>query len=266
MAKLIPSSISTYDALTVDTEGKVIFLAAAPLSDRPGFDGYAAPVYTLTDRGTFFLPGSWKKTAREQLNKAQVLWQHFYDVPIGKHISAVEDEKGFRIGTEINMETQQGAEAMSHLRFGTPLGLSVGFDPVKDRSGTEDDDAKLDRRSAPDGLKTVPISELRAIVESRWWETSVVTWPGLGTAKPDVIHAQSEQSLDQLLEALKQGDATVDQLATIEAFVAAYSAHAAAAQTEHSTDDAEARLARIRRSALALSAVAEAVGLVEQAA
>lgn len=244
----------TFDALTVTDDGEIRFLAAQPLSDKPGFDAYLIPWYTLSDRGTFFVPGAAKKTAKEQLHKAPHLWQHDTWEPIGKHAAAFEDEKGFRISVEINEGVGRGAELMSNLRFGTPLGVSVGFDPIADRSGTEADDKLLNRKTAPAYFKDIPITELRAITEFRWWESSSVTFPGIATAKPDVIHASSEL-LASLLSALKDGTATAHQLAAVQAIVAAH--QASAAPDDRDTDALEAR----RRDIDIVAAQARIAGL-----
>ena len=254
--KPIPPSRETYDALTVTDDGTVTFLAAKPLSDQPGFDAYLIPWYVLSDRGTFFVPGSAKKTAKEQVGKAPHLWQHDTWEPIGRHAAAFEDDTGFRISVEVNEGVRRGAELMSNLRFGTPLGVSVGFDPIADRSGTEADNTRLNRKTAPAYLRDVPINELRAITEFRWWESSTVTFPGIGTAKPDVIHA-SDALLAALLTALTDGTATPEQLATVEAIVAAH--HAAAAGPPASTDEVGARR---DRKAETVAALARYAGLI----
>lgn len=247
----IPEHRETYDALTVDDDGLISFLSATPLSEKPGFDAYLVPWYVLSDRGSYFVPGSAKKTAKEQTAKAPHLWQHDTWEPIGKHTSAFEDERGFRISVDVNEGVHRGAELMSNLRFGTPLGVSIGFDSIADRSGTDVDDTKLNRKTAPPFLASVPINELRAITEFRWWESSSVTFPGIATAKPDVIHARGD-ALAALLTALKDGTATRDQLAAVEQLVAAYR-DSAALVSERTDELAARRLFRRNEVASALA-------------
>jgi HK97 family phage prohead protease len=237
--KRIPEQRETYDALTVTDDGVITFLAAKPNADNASFEANLIPWYTLSDRGTYFVPGSAKKTAKEQVKKAPHLFQHDTWEPIGNHAAAYEDDNGFRIAVNVNEGTQRGAELMSNLRFGVPLGVSVGFDTVADRSGTDADDAKLNRKAAPDFFKSVPVNELRAITEFRWWESSSVTFPGIGTAKPDVIHSASVDYLASLLTALKDGTATPEQLAAVQAIVAAHKQPAAL--PEGGTDELAAR-------------------------
>lgn len=263
MPKPIPSDRETYDALTVDDGGAVAYLAAQPLSDRPGFDGYLVPWYVLSDRGTFFTPGAFKKTASERMKLAPHLWMHEdWSQPIGKHVAAFEDERGFRIAVEINPEIPEGAQTLSNLRFGTPLGLSVGFDRLADRSGTEADGAKLDRRTAPDYLKTAPINELRAITAARWWESSSVVFGAIATAKPDVVHAAGIADLAALLAALEAGTLDPARLQQVKDLVAAYQAFAAAgAPDTHGTDDEPARPDRRSLHARIAAARAEVLAM-----
>lgn len=259
MSRPIPPNRETYTALTVADDGSATFLGIQPKPDQPSFSGYLIPWYVLSDRGTFFVPGSAKKTAKERAKGAPHLWQHDTWEPIGKHADAQEDDKGFRIAVDVNETIQRGAELMSNLRFGVPIGLSVGFDPLRDRSGTDEDDAKLDRRTAPDYFKNVPINELRAITEFRFWESSSVTFPGLATARPDVIHA-GDDLLATLLSALKDGTATPEQLASVEALVAAH--QSSAAPDSQGTDELAARR-RQRRTDVA-EALARHAGLLAQ--
>lgn len=260
MAKPIPDTRETYDALTVADDGSVTFLAAKPLSDKPGFDAYLVPWYVLSDRGTYFTRGAFKKTAERKVSVAPHLWQHDTWEPIGKHAAAFEDKTGFRISVEVNEGTARGAELMSNLRFGVPLGVSVGFDPLKDRPGTDEDDAILDRRTAPGYLQTVPITELRAITLAEWWESSTVTFPALGSAKPDVIHAQQQNDLlITLLAAIRDGTATPAQLAHVEAIVTAFDEASPASGSVPGPDEIEERR---NLKAEAAAALARYAGLI----
>lgn len=232
----------TFDALTIDDDGATVFMAATPQDDLPGFTGYLVPFYTLSDRGSYFVPGSLKKTAKEQLKRAPHLWHHNSwedEIPIGRHTEAFEDDKGFRISVAVNEGVGRGADVMSALRFGTPMGLSIGFDGLRDRSGTDDDDVKLDRRTAPDFLKDTPINELRAITEARWWESSSVVFGAIATAKPDQIRSRNQASPDAiptLMAAIQAGTLTPEQIALAEQFVNAWNMRAAAG-TDHGTRD-----------------------------
>lgn len=232
------------------------------MSDRSGVEGYAVPWYVLSDRGTFFTPGSAKKTIKEQLTKAPHLFQHWDDEVIGFHVNAVEDDIGFRIAVAMNEETKRGAEVMSNHRFAASMNrqayqFSIGLDRVSFRTGTDADDQKLNRSYAPPFYKNVPINELTAITEWKWYEDSTVTFAGIGNAQPDIIHSASDaDTLAALLEALKAGTLDPAQTQQITDLVAAYQAFAAAG-LDHGTDDGEAR-PDIRRSKLAAIAAVQA--------
>lgn len=252
----IPSSIEKFDALTTDTEGMVTFAGVEVLADdqgKPsGFAGMLVPYYVLSDRGIFFVPGSGKKTAREQQKQAPHLYQHDSYEPIGRHIAADDTDKGFRIEVAINKETHRGAEVMSNLAFGVPMGLSVGMLRLSDRSGTDADDKLLDRKSAPDYWKNVPINELRAVTQWRWWEGSTVTFAAIGTAKPSEVRLSAnldDFDIASITTALKAGELSDEQLEQLEELAAAYQAFAADPTSTSTGADEEAQ--RNRRIAVA---------------
>lgn len=237
MAKPIPESYEVRSCLVASEEGAPELRAADPLTDQPGFDGYIALWNVVDDRGTFFVPGSFKKTIRERGKTAPILWNHdYYDgVPIGRHLEIVEDDKGVRIRAAVNEGVQRGAEVMSNLRFGVPTGLSFGFDRLGDRTATDKD--PLDLSVAPDWAKSAPRNELRAVTEVRYWEASPVTFASNAKAKPDTVRSAD---IPSLLDAITAGTLSDEQRAAVEQLVAAWQTRAAAG-TDHGTPDPEAR-------------------------
>lgn len=214
-------------------------LQLALLPGEPGMVGYLAPKYVLSDRGTYFVRGAFEKTAGEQLGKAHHLYQHWPDLTIGKHVAAEEDKVGLRVTVQINEDKQLGRDVMSDYRFGIPYGWSIGFDPVRDRSGTEDDDKKLDRSGVPH-LANVPVNELRAITEVRWWEGSTVTWGAIHNAGPDTVQSRERfrrADLSILLQAVRDGTLTEEQDAQLRDLFTAWQIRAGAGEN-HSTPPA----------------------------
>lgn len=194
------------------------------LPDEAGMVGYLAPKYVLSDRGTYFVKGAFERTAAAQIGKAHHLYQHWPDLTIGKHVAAQEDKVGLRVTVQLNEAKQLGADVMSDYRFGIPYGWSIGFDSVRDRSGTEDDDKRLDRSGVPH-LANVPINELKAITEVRWWEGSTVTWGAIHSAGPDTIHRRSPADrfdLERFIEALRDGTLSERHYPLIDQLVAAW--------------------------------------------
>jgi HK97 family phage prohead protease len=246
---IIPETYEIRDALTAEA-GEIELRTVQAADDRPGFDGYVSTWWTVDDRGTAFAPGAFKKTLRERMKIAPILVNHdFYgSLPIGKHLSATEDDKGVRISAALS-ETTAGQDALRLLRDGVPVGLSFGFDRIADRSATEKD--ALDLSVAPDYIKSAPTNELRIITEVRFWESSLVTFPANAKAKPDTIRAIGANDLPLLLHAIRSGSLSDDERARIEQIVAAYQERAAAG-FDHGTRDNKAR-PNDRRSDVALA-------------
>jgi HK97 family phage prohead protease len=208
----------------------------ALMPGEPGMVGYLAPKYVLSDRGTYFVKGAFAKTAIEQLGKAHHLYQHWPDLTIGKHVAAEEDRIGFRVTVQINEDKAIGRDVMSDYRFGIPYGWSIGFDPVRDRSGKDDEESKLDRSGVPH-LKNVPITELRAIEEVRWWEGSTVTWGAIHSAGPDTVQRRERfrrADVSLLIAAVRDGTLTPEQLSQIDELIAARQTRAGAGES-HAT-------------------------------
>lgn len=223
MTRPIPQTIETFDSVEIDAAGKLAFRPLTLLNEgegeesRPkGYSGYLVPYYSLSDRGTFFVPGAARKTSTERLQLAPVLYQHDTWEPIGRHTAAVEDNRGFRVEAAVNVGTDRGRETMSNLGFGVPMGLSIGMERMADRSGTEDDDLVLDRSTAPDYMKNLPINELRAVTEFRWWEGSVVTFAAIASAKPDQIRLTDRRfDVGDLLTQIREGMLSAEDLAQL---------------------------------------------------
>jgi hypothetical protein len=208
----------------------------ALLPDQPGMQGYLAPKYVLADRGLFFTDGAFKKTAKERMKGAHHLYDHDTWMPesiIGTHTDAVEDERGLSVTVLINEANDLGRLVMSNYRFGIKYGWSYGWDTVRDRSGTPDDDKRLDRSGAPH-LANVPINELRAITETRAWEGSTVPWGGIHSAGPDVVQSRLDRAaraISTLIAAIAAGTLSPEQERQAEALVRAWEQRAAAGST-----------------------------------
>ena len=239
--------------------------APKPMSTEPGLEGYLVPYYVLSDRGTFFVPGSFKKTAEERLRKAPHLYQH-YGPMIGTHIAAdAADQKGFRIAVAMNEDIPEGAEVMSNHRFAAERGnqayqFSVGVDRIQWRNGEPKDDAKLDRSYAPAYLQGIPITELVAYTEAKWWESSSVTFAGIGNAQPDIIHSKAPALIAGWIEQLKNGTMEESLGRELSQLVAAYQ-EAGAAPPDEGTHSAETGAPQKRQRADVMAALATYAGL-----
>lgn len=247
MAQPIPPSYEVRDSLAVVSDGEIEFRAVDPDANTPGFSGYITTWNTVDDRATAFAKGAFRKTIRERLAIAPILSNHdsYGGLPIGKHLSAKEDQTGVRISAQLS-ETTAGQDALRLLRDGVPLGLSFGFDRIADRTATDDD--QLDLSVAPEYVRKLPKNEIRVITEVRLWESSLVTFPSNAKAKPDTIRSLAE--LPSLLDAIRSGNLTPEDRARIEQIVAAYSS--AAAGSDHGTPPQARRRIDVEADALLL--------------
>lgn len=243
MRKSIPDNIEIRDALIAADDGDV---ALAPVELRaddtefdgvPGYDGHFATWNTVDSYGTFFVKGAFKKTLKERGSIAPVLWQHWPDMPIGTHLVVNEDKNGVFARTQLIEGVRAADEALALMRGGVHLGLSFGFQTVKDRTATDDDD--LDFSVAPKWAKSAPREELRAITEVLLWESSPVTFAANEKAAPSKIRNLADPDfLSTLLDAIKAGELDEQRTALLKQIVAAYEARAGAGITDdHSTPE-----------------------------
>lgn len=227
-----PETMEHRDALEATEDGR-IELRAATLAetDEPGYDAYITTWWTVDDRGTFFIPGSFKKTMKERGAEAPVLFGHdFYSrVPVGFHDMSAsgEDDKGVHIRALVNEEVPDGANVMSTLRFAKKhgkrgLGKSFGFDTIRQRSARKAD--PLDFSVAPEWTKAVPREELMGKEEVRFWESSILIFGANGKAGPTKVRARSAEELRALIAAVKDGTLEPDQRAALADLVDAWTA------------------------------------------
>jgi HK97 family phage prohead protease len=170
--------------------------------DVPGFSGYAAHFGSVDSYGTAMLPGSFKRTIRNSGGQFPVLWQHNPDWPVGRHTSIKEDTTGLRVDVEVIDDGAEGSVLLKRLRGGVPLGMSFGFQTLKDRVATKDDDLVLN------GWK---LDQVRVIEEVRYWESSAVTFPANEKAVIDSVRSQEQADALSLLLADMEADVPLDE-------------------------------------------------------
>ena len=90
------------------------------------FKGYASTFNGNDSYGDTILPGAYAKTIAEH-GMPKMFWGHDWDIPIGKWLSAVEDEKGLLVEGEFTPGKQQADAVMAAMKHGTVNGLSIGF-------------------------------------------------------------------------------------------------------------------------------------------
>lgn len=263
---IAPDLMERYDsreAVDVDGETVIEFRAVDPLENEPGFDGYITTWWTVDDRASCFAPGAFRKSLKERVKEAPVLFGHdFYTrVQIGLHDVAgtKEDDKGVLIRALINEGTQMGAEVMSALRFAKKhgrrgLGMSFGFDTVRERSAKETD--KLDMSVAPEWVKSLPKTDIRVKEEVRFWESSVLQWGANDKAGPTKVRGLNPHELRAMIEAVKAGELVEDQIAALTELVAVWGeTRSAGAGQNHATPQPTTIKGRNLEAELALLAL-----------
>lgn len=90
------------------------------------FKGYASTFNGNDSYGDTILPGAYAKTIAEH-GMPKMFWGHDWDIPIGKWLSAVEDEKGLLVEGEFTPGNSQADAVMAAMKHGTVNGLSIGF-------------------------------------------------------------------------------------------------------------------------------------------
>src|SRR4029434_4495128 len=90
-----------------------------------------------------FAKGCFRKSLRDRGERLPVLWQHNPNAPIGRHVTIKEDATGLAVDVHLIDDGAEGSTALKRLRGGVPLGLSFGFQTVKDRSADDEDEIDL---------------------------------------------------------------------------------------------------------------------------
>ena len=90
------------------------------------FKGYASTFNGNDSYDDTILPGAYAKTIAEH-GMPKMFWGHDWDIPIGKWLSAVEDEKGLLVEGEFTPGNSQADAVMAAMKHGTVNGLSIGF-------------------------------------------------------------------------------------------------------------------------------------------
>jgi len=107
-----------------------ISFVVSDISESGEFEGYISTYYDVDSYGTYFMPGAWDKSI-ERFNSGEVipvLWSHDRTKPIGKCTELRSDEKGLWAHGKLTMEDPQAKIAYAHMKDGSVLGLSVGFE------------------------------------------------------------------------------------------------------------------------------------------
>ncbi|MEH6436691.1 HK97 family phage prohead protease [Massilia sp. DD77] len=155
---------------------KVLPLEAVQLKLDDGaagsFVGYASTFGNVDSYGDTILKGAYEATLK-QYGMPKMFFNHDkYAVPIGKWISAVEDDYGLLMTGEFTPGNTMAEQLRAALKHGTVEGISIGYVLTKD-----------DYQETPTGRIITKVSRLI--------ESSLVTFPADSFAKVDLASVKS---------------------------------------------------------------------------
>lgn len=107
--------------------GPTFAIKIAPDDAESGLiEGYGATFEDTPDlAGDIILPGAFAKSLQHVL--PAMVWAHDLSRPIGRWTEAKEDARGLYLKGRLNLETDAGRQAHSHVRAGDVTGLSIGY-------------------------------------------------------------------------------------------------------------------------------------------
>lgn len=141
--------------------------------DTGRFAGYASVFGGVDSYGDTIIRGAYESTLRAN-GKPKMFFNHAsYDLPIGKWLSAKEDEHGLFVEGELTLGNPQSDAIRAALKHGTVDGLSIGY-YLKKGDFDETEDGRVIRKV------------------SKLVEVSVVTFPADDAARVDLASIKSE--------------------------------------------------------------------------
>lgn len=127
-------------------------------SDKNGYmkiEGYASVFGNKDSGGDIMHKGAFTKTIKENERRIKVLWNHNWDMPIGKPIKLLEDSKGLYIEAKLS-DIEKAKEVYQLMKDEVLDEMSIGYEIIKENY---------------DGEK-----KANNLLEVKLWEGSVVTF------------------------------------------------------------------------------------------
>ena len=146
------------------------------------FKGYASTFNGNDSYGDTILPGAYQKTIAENMPK--MFWGHDWDIPIGKWLSAVEDEKGLLVEGEFTPGNAQAEAVMSAMKHGTVDGLSIGFRLAEGDYESKKDGGRIIKKHLLTNCMGTLIVTTTLQIPSSIFTESYLSFLGLGVAAP----------------------------------------------------------------------------------
>lgn len=162
-------------------------------------------IFNNIDRANeMIIKGAFEQSLAKKLPK--VVWSHDWQQPIGKVITAVEDEKGLLVEFEILKTIQKGAEAIELLKAGAVDEFSIGYN-------VEDYEFKTINGIEVVVLKKLELFEVSPVLVGCNPDTELLSIKGLGTktikdinfkdGKVEIVFDADEKMLFNIDDSLK---------------------------------------------------------------
>lgn len=148
--------------------------------DTGTFSGYASVFGGVDSYGDTIIKGAYESTLRKHGKPKMFVNHDSYALPVGKWLSAKEDDKGLLVEGEFTPGMRAAEEARAALKHGTVDGLSIGYMLKADDFEHLDDGTRIIKRV------------------SRLAEVSIVTFPADGAARIDLDSVKGE-GLNEIL-------------------------------------------------------------------
>lgn len=162
------------------------------------FIGYGSTFDGKPDsHGDVVSNGAFKETIEQNGrngNGIAFLWQHDAKKPIGIWEQLVENNTGLRVNGKFDLNVQQAKEGYSLLKMGALKGLSIGWEPLKDKTG----------KIITDAIVWDDKKKRRHLNKISLWEISLVTFPSniranIIKVKSSIEDAKDERELENAL-------------------------------------------------------------------
>ena len=143
------------------------------------FSGYASVFGGVDSYGDTIIKGAYEGTLRKYGKPKMFVNHDAFDLPVGKWLTAKEDDHGLYVEGELTPGMAKAADAHAALKHGTVDGLSIGY--ALKRGDWEE--------TAEGGRIIRKVAQVA--------EVSIVTFPADGAARIDLASVKAE-GLDQI--------------------------------------------------------------------
>lgn len=152
---------------------------------------YVAGFGNIDRVGDIIVRGAFAKTIPQFLAEGIVLWNHDTNTPIGKPLTAVEDEKGLLVEFQLDLDNPKAKEIFGLMKSGVIKKFSIGYD-VKSRDWlTEDNMTKYAPQDATASQIAAALRWGAALLEIELYEISPVSIPANPNTSVEEIKAKA---------------------------------------------------------------------------